>query len=535
MAETGHELKVVSDEGNDLGKLPLEEEPVRQWSVDRKWTTTQAELWAYYVYYIGDNGVAGISFGPSQFQNLLYLAGWDQADPTGNTPCIGNAVCVLRFAGSIRDVNSIVLITVGMAFAVQTVMFLFIGAWADYGTWRPNILTAFTVAAVAGCFGWLGVADASKWQAAVGLYMLGLLTYQGTITFWTAAFPALARNLPHVQDERAKLASGDVTREEYELTESLARNMVQNIAFAIQSAGELVILAIMVGILKGLRSDESIENNTWAFSVLIAFAGGVWLLCALPWFFLEKKRPGNVLPPSASMVTIGLVQTYITFRQCLKLKQAFLYLIFYFLMGDALNTTLTVVGTLQNELVSYSTLQLTYLLIVGIFTQLVGIYAFWSVQKRFKLSTKTMLIFNCIWIIVMALWGLIGVWTPNFGFKNVWEIWAWQAYYGLMVCPWWAYSMTFVSEVIPHGKEFLFYALFSIIGKTSSFIGPFVTSAIIDRANGNNNMAFTFLFALTLVSVLILFVIDVPKGKRECEAFLQAEAELEGLAVKNGN
>lgn len=32
----------------------------------------------------------------------------------------------------------------------------------------------------------------------------------------------------------------------------------------------------MVGILKGLKSDESVENNTKAFSVLIAFSGGVW-------------------------------------------------------------------------------------------------------------------------------------------------------------------------------------------------------------------------------------------------------------------
>ncbi|KZT51390.1 MFS general substrate transporter [Calocera cornea HHB12733] len=508
------QLEVPLENRNDAGKLSLAEEQERQWSVDRKWTTSRAELWAYYIYYIGDNGLAGLNFGPSQFQNLLYLAGWDQADPTRSTPCVGDAVCVLPFAGSIRDV---------------------IGAWADYGTWRPNILTAFTAVAIAVSFGWLGVANAAKWQAAVGLYIVGLITYQGTITFWTAAFPALARNLPHVQEERGKLASGVVTREQYDLTESLARNMVQNIAFAVQSAGELVILAVMVGILNGLRSDASTENNTWAFSVLIAFAGGVWLLCALPWVFLEKKRPGNDLPPGASMVTIGFVQTYVAFRQCLKLKQTFIYLVFYFLMGDALNTTVTVIGTIQNEIVYYSTLQLTYLLIVGIFTQLIGIYAFWRVQKHFQLSTKTMLIFNCIWIILLALWGLIGVWTPNFGFKHVWEIWAYQAYYGMMVCPWYAYSMTFVSEVIPHGKEFLFYALFSIIGKTSSFIGPFVTSAIIDRANGNNSMAFAFLFALTMVSVLILFVIDVPKSKRECEAFLQAEAEQEGLEVKHGD
>lgn len=47
-------------------------------------------------------------------------------------------------------------------------------------------------------------------------------------------------------------------------------------SFAVCSAGEIVVLAIMVGILKGLKSDESTENNTKAFSVLIAFSGGVW-------------------------------------------------------------------------------------------------------------------------------------------------------------------------------------------------------------------------------------------------------------------
>ena len=56
------------------------------------------------------------------------------------------------------------------------------------------------------------------------------------------------------------------------------------------------------------------------------------MLCALPWFFLEKRRPGLALPPGASMLTIGFKQTVVAFRECMRLKQTFLYLIFYFLM-----------------------------------------------------------------------------------------------------------------------------------------------------------------------------------------------------------
>lgn len=64
--------------------------------------------------------------------------------------------------------------------------------------------------------------------------------------------------------------------EEHANFESLERNRISNVSFAVCSAGEIIILAIMVGILKGLKSDASTENNTKAFSVLIAFSGGVW-------------------------------------------------------------------------------------------------------------------------------------------------------------------------------------------------------------------------------------------------------------------
>ena len=63
------------------------------------------------------------------------------------------------------------------------------------------------------------------------------------------------------------------------------------------------------------------------------------VLCALPWFIFEKRRPGLALPPGTSFLTVGIKQTYVAFRECMKLKQTFLYLIFYFLMGDVLNTT----------------------------------------------------------------------------------------------------------------------------------------------------------------------------------------------------
>jgi MFS-type transporter involved in bile tolerance (Atg22 family) len=81
-----------------------------------------------------------------------------------------------------------------------------------------------------------------------------------------------------------------------------------------------------------------------------------------------------------------------------------------------------------------------------------------------------------------------------------------------------------ISEVTPRGYEYLFFSLFSIVGKTSSFIGPIVSCAIIDASpSGNTSMPFYFLFALSLLSFVILFVgVDLKKSRLEQEQFLEA-------------
>jgi MFS-type transporter involved in bile tolerance (Atg22 family) len=148
------------------------------------------------------------------------------------------------------------------------------------------------------------------------------------------------------------------------------------------------------------------------------------------------------------------------------------------------------------------------------------------IQKRYGLSTKTM--FNVVMIAIVVLdgWGMVGIWTQKFGFHHLWEVWVYQVFYGLFVCPWYSYSQIMISEVTPRGKEFLFFSLFNIMGKASAFIGPIVSSAIIDDT-GNNSSPFYFLFALSLVSFIMLAtLVDLKKSRIEQEEFLAAERKV---------
>lgn len=216
----------------------LTDHPIAPDQFDPKWETDKLEIWSYYTYYIGNNGLTLFNFAPTAFQNLLYQAAGDGTS--------------LFFAGRERTINSIVLLSNGISFAIQIVVFLFLGSFADFGTWRPNILIGLSLVAWGIGFGWLGVHDPSKWEIATGLYIVGLIAYQTTLTFWTAAFPGLARNTPDLREKAEQYQVGEITRADYDYADTLKRSELSNMAFYSQSVGEVVILAVIVGILFGL-------------------------------------------------------------------------------------------------------------------------------------------------------------------------------------------------------------------------------------------------------------------------------------------
>lgn len=114
------DAKVLDIEGSQVGKQsPDVTTPGRQ----GLWTpTSRRELWSFYLYYVvrcarvptirfltsikGNNGLSGFNFGPSQFQNLLYLAGYDPTHPPFTAPCGSNTECVLPYLGAVRNSKS---------------------------------------------------------------------------------------------------------------------------------------------------------------------------------------------------------------------------------------------------------------------------------------------------------------------------------------------------------------------------------------------------------------------------------------------
>ncbi len=152
-----HPLERLPDDSKD--RDDLDQRPVAPDQFIDGYEATKWEIWAYYTYYVANSGLGPYYFAPTALQNLLSQAAGD----TG----------LLRFAGRLRNINSIILLSNGISFSIQVVIFLFLGSYADFGSWRPWILIVQSVMAIAIGFGWLGVYTPDKWQYGAGLYISG--------------------------------------------------------------------------------------------------------------------------------------------------------------------------------------------------------------------------------------------------------------------------------------------------------------------------------------------------------------------------
>lgn len=138
---------------------------------------------------------------------------------------------------------------------------------------------------------------------------------------------SLARNLPVLRRKAEELKTGSISRAEYDRVDSMSRSKMYNIPNYVVSPFQVLILAICTMMLYRLDANESDAKSNWGISVVIAFNTTLGLVFALPWFVLEKRRPGQTPPANMNIIRAGLWQWRQTASHIWRLKQTLLYLI----------------------------------------------------------------------------------------------------------------------------------------------------------------------------------------------------------------
>jgi UMF1 family MFS transporter len=207
------------------------------------------------------------------------------------------------------------------------------------------------------------------------------------------------------------------------------------------------------------------------------------------------------------------------------------YLIAWFILSDGFGTVRTVGTLFAKKVLKLSQVELLLVSIAVPLFAMFGAYGFLRIQRYSNLSTKKMIIITTSLLCLAPVYALCGFFAP-FGFKHSWEIWLFAIYYGGLLGAIQSFCTVLFSSMIPKGHENEFFSLNQITDKGSSWLGPLITGIISDVTHDLRN-SFWFLFFSLLIPVLILLTVNVEKGRKDAELFVENEKIMLKNLIKN--
>jgi UMF1 family MFS transporter len=186
-------------------------------------------------------------------------------------------------------------------------------------------------------------------------------------------------------------------------------------------------------------------------------------------------------------------------------------LVAYILYADGFTTMATIAILFASDIFNSSALTLGILLIEVPICAGIGVYVFEKIRRRFNIATKSMVYFHLGGIILVAAYALVGFipGTP-FGLVQEVELYGVAFVYGLNLGIM-SYSRALFAMLCPKGKEAVFFSIYELSDKGSSWIGPLVVAGL-NEAFGSMRYGVFFIVVLCTVGLIVLTRVDVDEG-----------------------
>ncbi len=234
-----------------------------------------------------------------------------------------------------------------------------------------------------------------------------------------------------------------------------------------------------------------------------------WALFSIPLFrgVPEPARPPTRRPGPGGAFPTGVLREGFgrlakTFREVRRYRQAFLFLIAFWLYSDGIGTIIKMAAIYGREIGIGPTDLLGALLLV----QFVGIpctFAFGALADR--LGAKG------------GLYVALGVYTAiavlGFFMTEGWHFWALAGAVGTVQGGAQALSRSLYASLIPPEKSAEFFAFYSVSGKFAGVVGPALFGAISQLAGGSR-LSILSLIVFFALGWLLVSRVDLEEGRR---------------------
>lgn len=401
----------------------------------------------------------------------------------------------------------------------------------------------------------------STYSLAPILVIIGVTCLGCSFTLLNAFLPLLVTNHPDNAKPFSVSSSSDDGDLELEALhpegntirrsdpEKLARDLDRSANISSKGVGlgyvaSVFVQIVSIGILF-LFSKTSISksNPSLPMRVILLLVGIWWAAFSLPTLRWLRSRPGPPLPsqfPTTPIAhsRVGGSNTFIfytkfslssfwgTIKRAIRLRQAVIFLIAWFLLSDAIATVSGTAVLFARTELSMGTIAIALLSITVISFGIVGAFAWPHIAARFSLSPKHVLLGCILGMEIVPLYGLVG-YLPFIkaagvgGLQKPFEIYPLGALHGFIMGGISSYARSVYAPLIPEGSEAAFFALYAVTDKGSSAVGPALVGWIVDRA-GTIRPAFIFLAVLALLPGPLIWKLDMERGRDDAARMANA-------------
>lgn len=300
-----------------------------------------------------------------------------------------------------------------------------------------------------------------KWELALLVYVLAYIAFEAGIVFYDSLLMEVAE------------------KKDFEKVSS------QGYAIGYLGGG----LLFLVNVLMTLYPENfGLRDATQAVQISFLTVAVWWFLFTMPMvFFLKEKPHPEAHLSKQESVWAAFPQLLKSFKKLVKQKPIFYFLLAYWFYIDGVYTVYTMA-------VDYGLsigLEDSDLMKALLITQFVGFpsaLVFGKLSE--KISVKKLLI-TCLVVYSVVLFFSMGIKTGQ-------DFMILAVFVGLVQGGLQALSRSFYAHLIPENQKAEYFGFYNIIGKSASFVGPFLIAAMTYLTHNHR---------LSLFSITILFVI----------------------------
>jgi UMF1 family MFS transporter len=257
---------------------------------------------------------------------------------------------------------------------------------------------------------------------------------------------------------------------------------VSGLGFGLGYAGSAVGLIAAIPLARAER-----------FDLLWLMVAGWWLLFSLPAFMMLPEAHGRG-ESVARAAANGITHFRRIVREVLADLQLRRFLLSYFFYIDGVNTVIAMAALFATGTLGFAQSEVIVLFLVVQFSALAGSFAL--AKPTDVLGPKRVI------LAMLVLWSAVAVSAYFVQSKTVFFVIAVLAGTGLGSIQ--AASRSFMSALIPDGKEAEMFGFYSFCGKTSSILGPLVFGYVSQSTGGNQRLAVVAIATFFILGGLLL-------------------------------